>query len=256
VGIQEQPVLQPLGGQLTGTVGAIRSCPRGSTLDPHSFCTQCGASLGGAARFCESCGAPTSGDAEVAAGPGSGAGRCPKCRSSSDTFTAAEYATKEFSEAEIKAADAADKWGPESSQIYLEEPEEPESPSLGFWLIAPWIPALNFVLFFCAPLKRGAKYFMAGLVAVFFVCVFTPRLYEVGAYALVGCFLILFYYVALFIDRGRRKDEYVTKLLPEYQRTLPRWQRLRFCRACEVSWLDGDPAKYVEVDRTEQLLKG
>ena len=70
----------------------------------------------------------------------------------------------------------------------------------------------------------------------------------------VGCFFLLFYYSALFIDRDRQKVEWTTHHLPQYNKAIARWEHLSYCQRCDVVWLDNEPGRLAEVEDTEKLL--
>lgn len=213
-------------------------------------CERCGAALTPGAIYCESCGRPLDADAVRPRQD------CPKCGRSDQSFSAEDFCSRTFSDAEDKAADESDKWGPTFAQCMLEKPEEPEAPNLGLWVVVPLIPLVNFIACWFAPMRRGHKFFMLGILIVFLVCASVPEINKTAAYAFVGCFFILFYYVALFLDRGRQESEYLTRRLPEYRMSLPRWGHLRYCQRCEVVWLDGDAGRWVGVDKTPEIMKG
>ena len=231
-------------------------------MSEAKFCENCGAALAAGARFCEACGHKIGETpASTPAAPSTPAPAntnshlsCPKCGQSDMAFLASDFMKRKFSEEEVDAAQRADQPDPEAAQIFLEKPEKPDSPDITKWLAIPLIPVVNFLFCWFAPMHKGYKFFMLGIVIVFWVCVFVPELYASSAYAFVGCFFLLFYYSALFIDRDRQKVEWTTHHLPQYNKAVARWEHLSYCQRCDVVWLDNEPGRLAEVEDTEKLL--
>ena len=216
------------------------------------FCESCGVPLVSGAHFCESCGQ----GAGNASSPPKEALACPKCSRSDQSFESAEFCAREITDAEESAANDIGKWGPIYAQIVLEKPERPEPPDgrMGFWLLLPFIPVLNFLACWFAPMAKGAKLCLLGLAIAFGTCVLVPELNRSGACGIVGCLFILFYYAALFLGRGRQKAEFVSRLMPAYEKALARWEHLHYCQRCEVAWIDSEPGKCVDVDKIPEML--
>lgn len=231
---------------------------------PTQFCEQCGARLPEDAKFCEACGQPVStvtegvASAPVLAAPSApqNAGICSKCGQGDQVVAASQYNEGGDTIPDTdKLPDGEDRVDKEIVCDFLAKPEKPEPDGLGFWLILPFIPLLNFLLCWFAPMYRGFKFFMLGIVIVFWVCVFVPDLYEMSAYAFVGMFFILFYYSAIFIARDSRKADYISKIIPEYNRMAANWEHLQYCKRCQVVWLKTKPQRVDDLMDTEELLK-
>jgi hypothetical protein len=71
----------------------------------------------------------------------------------------------------------------------------------------------------------------------------------------VGCFFILFYYVAIFLDRGRRARELLSRRIPAYEKAHSRWEHLHYCQRCEVAWIDNEPGNCVGIDATQEMME-
>ena len=80
------------------------------------------------------------------------------------------------------------------------------APNMTFWLLVPFIPMVNFLACWFAPMRIGHKFFMLGIVIVFWTCVLVPEICKSAAYCFVGCFFVVFYYVALIIGRKRQQS--------------------------------------------------
>ena len=91
------------------------------------------------------------------------------------------------------------------------EPAAKDS-SMIFWLLVPFIPVVNFLACWFAPLRISHKFFMLGIVIVFWICVLVPKIYDSAAYCFVGCFFVVFYYVAIIMGRKRRLAESVSPM--------------------------------------------
>lgn len=228
--------------------------------ETRSTCSSCNAPLVAGARFCEKCGRPATPSGAGSPPPlpvtSPSAPVCPKCGQKEKAFTAAEFLKKTFTPEEMAEADRKDITDPEGVQMfYLEKPSKPVAGNLAFWLVLPFIPILNFILCWFAPIHKGYKFFMAGILLIFWVCALVPALHEMAAYAFVGCFFVLFYYAALFIDRDRQNVLLTTQELPAYQKAVSRWEHLCYCQTCDISWLSTQPGQHVPVEETEKLLK-
>jgi hypothetical protein len=158
---------------------------------------------------------------------------------------------QDFSQAETKD----DEWDPESTQQFLARPEEPGLPRLGLWIVIPLIPFLNAIMIWFAPLHKSYKFVMLALAALFIACVAVPSLYSFDAYAFVGIAILVVYYGGLIMDKGRRQTELEQKRLPEWKQMAAQWEHVRYCRRCDLSWLDFDPARQVPPENLEQLLR-
>jgi hypothetical protein len=217
--------------------------------DDKKFCTQCGSHLQPQAQFCESCGQKI-GEPVAPPPTAAQAATCAKCGLSDQTYTAADFARQDFSQAETKEGE----WDPESTQQFLARPEQPGLPQLGLWIVIPLIPILNAIMIWFAPLHKSYKFVMLALAALFIACVAVPSLYEFGAYAFVGIAILIVYYGGLFMDKGRQQTELEQKRLPEWTRMVAQWEQVRYCRRCDLAWLALDPARQVPPENLEQLF--
>jgi len=86
------------------------------------------------------------------------------------------------------------------------------APNMTFWLLVPFIPMVNFLACWFAPMRIGHKFFMLGIVIVFWTCVLVPEICKSAAYCFVGCFFVVFYYVALIIGRKRQQAESISPM--------------------------------------------
>ena len=100
-----------------------------------------------------------------------------------------------------------------------------------------------------------SKLLMLAIVVVFWMSVFVPDLSKSGITGLVGCFFLLFYYAAIILDRGRRTRELLSHRVPVYEKVRPRWEHLHYCQRCEVTWLNNETNKCVEIDETQKMLE-
>jgi hypothetical protein len=217
--------------------------------DNTIFCIQCGARLQPQAQFCEACGQKV-GEQPAPPPPAAQAGICAKCGLSDQTYTAADFVRQDFSQAKTKD----DEWDPESTQLFLAKPEQPELPQLALWVLAPLIPILNAIMIWFAPLHKSYKFVMLALALLFIACVAVPSLYEFSAYAFVGIALLIVYYGGLIMDRGRHKAELAQKRLPAWTKMVAKWEQVRYCRRCDLAWLAFDPARQTPPENLEQLL--
>lgn len=229
----------------------------------NKFCAQCGAPLSEGTKFCESCGNPVARNDRGAGAPTmpelsafqSQPLSCSKCNRADQVVLASQYNPDGDTVAATEKIADDDRIDADMVCDFLAKPEKPTPDGLRFWLILPFIPLLNFLLCWFAPMYRGCKFFMLGIVIVFWVCVAVPDLYAMGAYAFVGIFFVLFYYFAIFIARGSRQAEYLTKKIPEYNKMAAQWEHLRYCKRCQVVWLESNPSHTMNVVEVEDLLK-
>jgi hypothetical protein len=217
------------------------------------FCEACGSRLPSQAQFCESCGQKV-GVPPPPRPPAARAGECAKCGLADQSFTASDFVLQDFSQAETKGK--GDEWDPAATREFLARPEKPELPGLVLWILIPFIPILNALMIWFAPLHKSYKFVMLALAALFIACVAVPSLYQFGAYAFVGITLLVVYYGGLVIDRGRQKAELEQKRIPEWTRMTGKWEQVCYCRRCDLAWLAGDPARQVPPENLRQLLEG
>lgn len=225
---------------------------------PGRFCESCGAALQGSSRFCEACGQPV-GAAGGAAAPRAAAvptadASCPACRQADQVVAAPAYTAA--SDTDVKSD--GDRASPDLVATFLEKPEKPaQTKSVFLWALSALIPTFVFFIYWFAPIHKGFKFFLFGLTIVFFASVFVPTLSQAQIYPFIGLFLLLFYWGSLFIGRDSGKVDYVTKLLPEYNAKLARWEHLRYCKRCQKLWLDNAAgAAPVDLTDIETLLAG
>jgi hypothetical protein len=216
-------------------------------MDESCFCEYCGARLDQDSRFCETCGTPVSEvPAEVSAVPSG----CPKCGQVERTNAVAEFVEEDLSsmsEEEGKAQQAA--------QISLAAPDPPAPPSLALWAVIPFIPGVNALTIWFAPMHKDYKLVMLAIAVIFISCVAVPSLYENDAYIIPGLLIVTVYYCGLIFDRKRQLNELRDKRLPEYRRKAATWRRLTYCKRCHVVWLSGPERNFVPVENVDELLE-
>lgn len=221
--------------------------------NPGQFCEQCGATLRAGSRFCETCGQPVGAGGGAAAPPTVPARAnvtCGTCRQADQVVAAAAYTTA--ADPEVKGDD--DRTPPDMVALFLQKPDKPEATGLMLWILAPFIPAVLFFVYWFAPIHRGFKFFLFGFTVAFWASVFVPAMYEAQIYAFIGLLHMLLYWVALFIGRDQAKVELLTVKIPAYNAQLARWQHLQYCMRCQKAWLDNTSAAPVDIVDTEQLL--
>ena len=217
----------------------------------HSYCEACGASLQPLAQFCDSCGQQV-GVPPPPLPPPSPLQACIKCGQSDKTYTAAAFARQDFSAIE----ENVDEGEPSNTQELLARPDKPALPYLGLWVVIPFIPIVNAIMIWFAPLHKSYKFVLLGLAAIFVGCVATPRLYEMGAYPFVGIAMLIVYYGGLFVDRGRQKADLEQQRIPEWNRMVAQWDQVRYCRRCDLAWLANDPSRQVPPQNLKLILTG
>jgi hypothetical protein len=220
-------------------------------MEPQrKFCEACGSQLVPLAEFCASCGQNV-GLPPPPAPQVQPAVPCPKCRQSDLTYTAPDFIRLDFSKIQV----SKDEWDPASTQEFLAKPERPELPALGFWIVVPFIPIANVLLIWFAPLHKSYKFVLLAMAAIFAFCIATQSLYEMGAYAFVGIAMLIVYFGGLIVDRGRQKAELEQKRIPEWNRSLPIWEQVRYCRRCDLAWLGYDPSRQAPPEDLKKLLR-
>jgi hypothetical protein len=177
---------------------------------------------------------------------------CPKCGHENPVVRAAEYTAETDPEQPAQEDDV--RWDADEVKDYLATPEKPEPDKLVGWVVASFFPVINVIIFLAAPIHIYYKFVMAAIFAATVSSAVMPE-WEWPTGWLGGGFF-LFYFAALFLDRGRRLDELENVRLPEYRTMLAQWQWLLYCRNCQVAWLDGKSSLYAPVEETEDLLLG
>jgi len=221
---------------------------------PGTFCENCGATLRADSRFCEACGQPVGAGGGVATPPtpAPATRACRSCGTSDQVVAASAYAVA--SDPEVKGDD--DRTPPDMVELFLQKPDRPVATGLMMWVVAPFIPAVLFFVYWFAPIHRGFKFFLFGFTVVFWVTVFIPSLNEEKIFAFVGLLHLLLYWAALFIGRDAHKVELLTKKIPEYNAKLARWTHLQYCKHCQKAWLDNSSSAPVDIDDVDKLIVG
>ena len=196
-------------------------------------------------RFCESCGVPV---AEVPINVPNAPGCCPKCMQADQATAAAA-----FKDEDLSSLQEEERTDQEMAQLCLSAPEPPALPSRVLWAAVPFIPVVNAIMMWFAPIHKYYKLVMLAVAVAFIACVAVPELYKNDAYIIPGFVLVTVYYSGLIFDRKRQQAELEKKWLPEYQRKATNWLRLSYCRRCKVAWLSGQ-ARFVPVEDVDDLL--
>lgn len=254
------------------------------------FCVKCGAQLVPGNNFCENCGAPVLVRVEVAEGEtqqktavgaaptavGTGS-VCPKC-GKADLVTAVVsfYEKDQFSvdnydiwldnkkedeyTNEDNDDDSSEQKRPASLTEKLAPPNEPKYTSrIVYWAIMPFIPVLNAIMIWFAPMGRKMKIsllFTGMLLAIawviqtrtekhlqslktaYYVAV-EENLVHVGPFTildapfLIGFLFLVFYFVGLIMENTRRKAYFSSIVVPAYNNALARWRKLCYCSRCD-----------------------
>lgn len=189
---------------------------------------------------------------------------CPKC------------STKDFSR---KADDAAhglksipEKDNPTDKELeeeikreeivgYLTRPQEPVPFSLARWVLILFIPVVNVIAIFFAPLVKGLKIFISVIDVIFIASViwaagFAENFHEAqSVVALTGFFMFTLYLICLVYSWNVAKADCKAKLV-EYKRILPRWEHLFYCDKCKVVFFDDRPGRSAPVEEVKSFLVG
>jgi len=73
--------------------------------------------------------------------------------------------------------------------------------SVIIWIFILFIPVINIIAIWFAPLKRFHKGALAGMVAGIITGIWVPVLEEIGVPYIIGTFAIIYYCIALFMGR-------------------------------------------------------
>ncbi len=223
------------------------------------FCENCGASLRHGDKFCASCGKQLALLSPDAVAPGIS---CPKCGILSDqagvvaerlqSIQAANKPTKIEEELEV------------SREVLIENLSQPSKPkvfSMVPWIILMFIPFINIISMFVAPLLKGLKVAvsLAALVFVGFVIWAVVPQHEDPIFAknvtmTAGIILILLYLVCLVISWIVTKIRQPSKLR-DHEAILARWSHLYYCDKCAIVFFDDSPGAIAPVSNARDLLQ-
>lgn len=128
----------------------------------------------------------------------------------------------------------------------LARPEEPSAFSLTAWLILLLIPGVNVLSIFVSPLTRGLKTFVAVVAALWVAAIvwfsagpFADPFAARDAGMMVGATTLVLYFIALLRSWVVERREVRTVAVPAHRERVARWERLAWCGACGVVFLDG-----------------
>lgn len=229
------------------------------------FCQHCGTQVSAESRFCKSCGQACGQPSANAEAPSeSGLVPCPKCHRTTETervpaliarlkaIPSKEKPNEKVMNAEMEREELIEQ---------LDQPEKPDLPSALAWSFVILIPLLGPLLALMAPLRRGLRYAMGGVTLSFYVALginlFDRDFEHSGAFYFIGLFMLMFYWVALALSKGRNQHDYQSRLMPAYEHALPRWQRLCYCPQCKIVFLDAaDDRRSASVSDAQLFLAG
>lgn len=263
------------------------------------FCQKCGTGLDPGVNFCDRCGAPVQ-DRQGAGSPpvGDEAPQCPNCGQSDrltpvvsiyqrDNISVDNYGVwaKDTSgkDGEEEGDDASEPMAQQSLAEKLAPPEEPEYTSAVIkWMILPFIPVLNFIGVWFAPMSWKTRIaLVTNGVLVMIVTFISTRvesqlrasknayyaaveeLTHVGPFTILdapyilGFILLVIYYTGVIRENLLRKKHFYSVIVPAYQKTLGRWRGLNYCARCNgvitAEPFPGMPG-FVPVHRMKMLL--
>ena len=226
------------------------------------FCERCGVELAAGSRFCEACGSPVGGAAAAAASPAPGR-VCPQCSQADQVVRAKEYGQDpESGPPGTRLTDGGDE--PELKELervelleFIGKPERPEPFSVDLWVWVLFIPFVNVIAIWFAPIRLISKGVLAILVAGVVVGFLVSDYEAMGVPYIIGTVAMIYYCVALITTRSRREKEIQSHELPEWQQMTKRWESLCHCFRCKVVWLDGSAgSRPVPVQQAKSLLAG
>lgn len=260
-----------------------------SAENTAKFCKHCGAALVAGSRYCDMCGR------QVESGAGSvkppfqvdtaGVVRpaCPKCGQ-----TDAVIKAKTFYEEELMTQrehwQGEENGGQEENQMTLAEqlapPPEPDVPSASvFWYVLPFVPPLNALLIWFAPMAGRMKKVLiglGGLAVVGWVIKFRleasytgpifmlpSELREVAGLTILDLpflavlAMLIVYYSGLILMNRQLAADYRTGALQDWQRANKRWNSLFYCARCRGAFTD-EPVtgkkNFTDLNGIESLL--
>jgi len=148
----------------------------------------------------------------------------------------------------------------EELAAHLTVPKEPRAFSMVVWLILLFIPVVNVLSLFVAPLKLGLRLFMGaaglawiGAIVWYAAGTFADPFAAEDAVMMTGFTTILLYFIALFHSwRAARRD--ARTRLPAWRASVERWDHLRWCDACRAVYFDDRPDESAGVQESAAFL--
>lgn len=127
----------------------------------------------------------------------------------------------------------------------LARPEEPTAFSLTAWLVLLIIPGVNILSIFVAPLTRGLKAFVGVVAALWVVAIvrfaagtFADPFAARDAAMMVGATALTIYFIALVHSWVMERREVRALAIPAHGEQVGRWERMAWCGACGIVFLD------------------
>jgi len=265
------------------------------------FCQKCGAGLDPGVNFCHRCGEPVQDRQGTGSPPvGDVAPQCPNCGQSDRLTPVVSIFQREnisvdnygvwanntcVKDGDEEGDDASEPKAPQSLAEKLAPPEEPEYTSAVIkWMILPFIPVLNFIGMWFAPMSWKTRVALVtnGVLVMILTFISTrvesqlrasgnafyaavEELNHAGPFTILdapyilGLILLVIYYTGVIRENIRRKKHFYSVLIPAYQKAMVRWRGLNYCARCNgvitAEPFSGVP-DFVSADRMNTLLYG
>ncbi|MGE5417680.1 MAG: hypothetical protein ACM3UZ_13160 [Acidobacteriota bacterium] len=166
-------------------------------------------------------------------------------------------------------------WGsqentPKTLAEKLAPPEEPAKDFyMAIWAIIPFVPILNLVFIWMAPMARFMKRLLtlSGLLLAlsilgyfFHPASMDPAHFNIGPFnvnnapAAVLILILVVYYSGLLVERAQRKSRFEKETYPIWQKSLAAWEHLYYCTDCEGAFAADQP-RFAKADEIGVLIE-